>query len=84
MANKNKHNLTNQLDALSDTEYRDVLNFISYLQASRAADINNASEDDLITALQNQRENQRARQVFEWEHARRATPNAAALMRGYA
>ncbi|MBC7795710.1 MAG: hypothetical protein H7Z37_02425 [Pyrinomonadaceae bacterium] len=29
------------------------------------------NDDDLISSLQNKRENRRARQVFEWESARR-------------
>ncbi len=36
-------------------------------------------DDDLISSLQNRPENRRARQVFEWETARRAVLN-----RGYA
>lgn len=33
------------------------------------------SDDDLISSLQNRPENRRARQVFEWETARRAVLN---------
>jgi hypothetical protein len=85
MANQIKqHSITNKLDALSETEYSDVLNYISHLEASRA-DKTNISDDDLIIALQNQRENCRARQVFEWEHVRRESPNSSsAFLRGTA
>lgn len=39
------------------------------LEASRSENLNN--EDELISSLQNRRENCRARQVFEWENVRR-------------
>jgi hypothetical protein len=61
-----------QLNRLSDHEIQDVLNFITRLHASgREPSPADGSEDDLISGLSAAYENRRARQVFEWESARR-------------
>jgi hypothetical protein len=67
-----QNNISHKLDALSETEFSSVLNYISSLEASRK-ELN--TDDELISSLQNKRENRRARQVFEWETARRQTPS---------
>ena len=60
---------THKYDSISETEFPAAFNSISHLNAS-----DDNYEDDLIASLQNARENARARQVFEWEIARRQTP----------
>lgn len=70
MADQIKQNNTNQF---SEVERGEVVNYVSHLEASRL-DKPITADDDLIAALQNQLENRRARQVFEWENVRRETP----------
>ena len=43
---------------------------------SRKFSADNSPNDDLIRSLSDAYENQRARQVFEWERARRQAPPA--------
>ena len=54
----------------SETNFPLVLDQVSRLDASLNTD--STGDDDLITSLQCRRENCRARQVFEWELARRS------------
>ncbi len=61
-----------QLNRLTDTEVRDVLNYISRLYSnSRDQPQSDGAEDELVIMLSGAYENCRARQVFEWESARR-------------
>ena len=60
---------THKYDSISETDFTAAFNSVSSFDAS---DVN--FEDDLISSLQNARENARARQVFEWEIIRRQTP----------
>lgn len=46
---------------------------LSEVEIKRNKDFRN--DDDLISSLQNKPENRRARQVFEWERARRNNPS---------
>lgn len=52
----------------SDAENNDSYN--SHSETTNSEN-KNLSTDELISTLQNQRENRRARQVFEWENTRR-------------
>ena len=69
-----QNNINHKLEALPEIEFGEVVNYISHLETSRS-DKASVTDDDLIMALQNQRENRRARQVFEWENVRRESPN---------
>ena len=72
----NQQNTANKFDSLSETEFSAAFNAFSRREASHSE---NTIDDDLISSLQNCRENRRARQVFEWETARRLSP----LMQNY-
>lgn len=72
MVNRTNPNVKSEIDKLNEKETQAVVRYISQLLASRLAkqpEIN--PNDDLIVSLSDQRENQRARQVFEWEKIRR-------------
>jgi len=64
--------LASKLEALSETEVGDVLDYISVIESSRRSKSGtSAFDDDVVTALADARENRRARQAFEWEAVRR-------------
>ncbi|MEP6925733.1 MAG: hypothetical protein ABI954_14800 [Pyrinomonadaceae bacterium] len=67
-----QNTISPKLNSLSENESTEFLNY-SLLETSRTNKVVNAA-DELIASLQNHRENQRARQVFEWEATRRETP----------
>lgn len=72
MAERYNKQQTHKSDFHSETNIPVILNQIS----SRPDQLNKAdsfADDDLIASLQSRRENCRARQVFEWELARRGT-----------
>ena len=75
MAERFNQQQTHKSDFYSETSFPAVLNQVS----SRPDVSNNADStgDDLIASLQSRRENLRARQVFEWELARRDAANPA-------
>jgi hypothetical protein len=80
----NREKLLSKLNQLSDSEIEELLNFISALEkGKRGAANSDISEDELVTMLSAARENRRARQVFEWESARRRA-EAKALTHRYA
>ena len=74
-----------KLEALSESEVSEVLDYISVIESmrrSRPAPL--VLDDEFVTALADARENRRARQAFEWEAARRkAEKRAAAKMGAY-
>jgi len=67
----NDKNIASKLDSLSENEFSGILEDVSDLEIARINFPEKA--DDLIVSLANLRENARARQVFEWETARRQT-----------
>lgn len=68
-----------KLEALSDSEVREVLDYISVIESMRRAKPTTfALDDDVLTALADARENRRARQAFEWEVVRRKAEKRAA------
>ena len=69
----NQKTIAYKSDASAENEPTGILNSTSRLETPRTNKISNAA-DDLIASLQNHRENRRARQVFEWETARRKSP----------
>jgi hypothetical protein len=74
-----RQRLAFKLDSLTDTEVKEVLDYISIMESMRrAAGTVPAWEDDLISLLAEAQENQRARQAFEWESVRRRAERRAA------
>jgi hypothetical protein len=75
-----RQRLALKLEHLSDNEVKEVLDYISIMEAMRRAVLMpGAWEDELVTLLADSPENQRARQAFEWEAARRRADRRAAL-----
>ena len=67
-----------KLDALNDSEVREVLEYISIMETMRRATVTDGAwEDDLVMTLADAHENQRARQAYEWEAVRRRAERAA-------
>lgn len=76
MAERLNQQQTHKSDFHSETNFPLILNQVS----SRPDPLNNADsigDDDLIASLQSCRENRRARQVFEWEQARRGISSSS-------
>ena len=68
-----------KLDALNDSEVREVLDYISIMESMRRATMTEGLwDDDLVTQLSEAHENRRARQAFEWEAVRRRAERRAA------
>jgi len=79
MVMNTNNNIVRDIDKLNDSEILAVSEYISQL-LSKPLPIptDNQFNDDLIAALSEKRENQRARQVVEWEYIRRRNvPRAA-------
>ncbi len=75
-----RQRLALKLDNLNDTEVREVLDYISIMESmSRTTATPGVWEDELVALLSDARENKRARQVFEWESARRRAERRAAM-----
>ena len=79
--------LASKLDALTETEVGEVLDYISVIESDRRALRAGSApfqEDEVVMALADAPENRRARQAFEWEAVRRkAEKRAAAKVGGY-
>ncbi|MET0650326.1 MAG: hypothetical protein ABW208_27275 [Pyrinomonadaceae bacterium] len=75
-----RQRLSLKLEHLSDTEVHEVLDYISIMESMRrAASLSATWEDDLVSLLAESKENERARQAFEWESVRRRAERKAAL-----
>jgi hypothetical protein len=75
-----RQRLALRLEHLTDNEVREVLDYISIMEAMRSAALTpGVWEDELVALLADSQENQRARQAFEWESARRRADRRAAL-----
>ena len=75
--------LASKLEALSETEVGEVLDYISTMESSRRAKtISGALDDEIVMALADAQENRRARQAFEWEAVRRKAEKRAAAKVG--
>ena len=75
--------LASKLEALSETEVGEVLDYISTMESSRRArTISAAPDDEVVMALADAQENRRARQAFEWEAVRRKAEKRAATRGG--
>lgn len=72
-----------KLEALSESEVGEVLDYISLLESSgRAKTTPTIVDDELLSTLADARENRRARQAFEWEAVRRKAERRAAAKVG--
>jgi len=72
-----------KLEALSETEVGEVLDYISTMESKKPAKTApSVGEDELLTTLADARENCRARQAFEWEAVRRKAEKRAATRVG--
>ncbi len=74
-----RQRLALKLDYLNDTEVKEVLDYISIMESMRrASGLMGLRDDELIVLLADSKENQRARQAFEWDAARRRAERRAA------
>jgi hypothetical protein len=76
MVKSNHNKLVREIDKLSENETLAVHQYISELLSARPS--KPTENDDLIASLSDKRENRRARQVLEWEKARRKNLQKAA------
>jgi hypothetical protein len=68
-----------KLEALSESEVGEVLDYISVIESTRRSkSAPSAIDDEVMTTLADARENRRARQAFEWEAVRRKAEKRAA------
>src|SRR5262245_53094322 len=68
-----------KLDALSETEVQEVLDYIAIMESMRRSRTAPTKwEDEVLAVLADARENRRARQAFEWEAVRRKAERRAA------
>ena len=71
--------LAQKLETLNEAEVREVLDYISAMETTRRSKpVSSTWEDDVLSVLADARENQRARQAFEWEAVRRKAEKRAA------
>lgn len=80
MVKRTNTNVAIEIDKLNENETSAVLDYISQVVSSRKTKSkdNLNTSDDLIVSLSDAYENKRARQVFEWEKARRQNVQRAA------
>jgi len=68
-----------KLDALTESEVQEVLDYIAIMESMRRSrTAPSIWEDEVLAVLADARENQRARQAFEWEAVRRKSERRAA------
>jgi hypothetical protein len=68
-----------KLDSLTDSEVQEVLDYIAIMESMRRSRaLPSIWEDEVLAVLADARENQRARQAFEWEAVRRKAERWAA------
>jgi hypothetical protein len=73
-----RQRLALKLDTLTESEVKEVLEYISIMESMRRATARpSVWEDELIALLADTTENKRARQAFEWEAARRRAERRA-------
>jgi hypothetical protein len=74
-----RQRLAFKLESLTDTEVKEVIDYISIMESMRRASVAPAAfDDDLISLLAEAQESRRARQAFEWESVRRRAERRAA------
>ncbi len=72
-----------KLEALTESELGEVLDYVSLIESTRRlkpAPL--VLDDEVLAALADAHENQRARQAFEWEAVRRKAERRAAAKVG--
>lgn len=75
--------LAQKLETLNDSEVREVLDYISAMETTRRSrTVSSPWDDEVLSVLADARENQRARQAFEWESVRRKAEKRAAARTG--
>ncbi|MCA1579501.1 MAG: hypothetical protein LC794_19315 [Acidobacteria bacterium] len=75
--------LVQKLETLNDAEVHEVLDYISAIETTRRSrTVSSAWDDEVLSVLADARENQRARQAFEWEAVRRKAEKRAAARVG--
>lgn len=75
--------LASKLEALSEIEVGEVLDYISTMESTRRTKTTSAAfDDEVVMALADAQENRRARQAFEWEAVRRKAEKRAAAKGG--
>ena len=75
--------LASKVEALSETEVGEVLDYITTMESSRRAKTAPSTfDDEVVMALADAQENRRARQAFEWEAVRRKAEKRAAARGG--
>ena len=68
-----------KLEALSEAEVGEVLDYVSLIESSRRSKPTPlVLDDEVLAALADAHENRRARQAFEWEAVRRKAERRAA------
>ena len=68
-----------KLDSLTESEVREVLDYIAIMESMRRSrTMPTIWEDEVLAVLADARENRRARQAFEWEPVRRKAERKAA------
>jgi len=68
-----------KLDALSESEVQEVLDYIAIMESMRRSrSVPSIWEDEVLAVLADARENRKARQAFEWEAVRRKAERRAA------
>ena len=73
-----RQRLAFKLESLTDTEVKEVLDYISIMESMRrGSSPSGLWDDELVTLLADARENLRARQAFEWESVRRRADRRA-------
>lgn len=76
-----RQRLALKLDALNDTEVKEVLDYISIMESMRRATaVPGLWEDELVEVLADAHENRRAQQAYEWETVRRRAERRAATL----
>jgi len=75
--------LAQKVETLNDAEVGEVLDYISAMESTRRSKtVSSTADDDMVSVLADARENQRARQAFEWEAVRRKAEKRAAARVG--
>ena len=75
--------LASKVEALTETEVGEVLDYISTMESSRRAKVTSGTlDDEVVLDLADAQENRRARQAFEWEAVRRKAEKRAAARGG--
>jgi len=75
--------LASKVEALTETEVGEVLDYISTIESDRRTKMTSGTlDDEVVMDLADAQENRRARQAFEWEAVRRKAEKRAAARGG--